>query len=422
MNNNKKSLDEWADIISVLDNEIPRTTENREDFRLLHHSERWSPKLLSEYINEYIEDLKNILSDPDKLDEIIGNFWKPQNNNKPRINNSGGDFRKFLENALEIAMELSEPYNSRKKLNAGAIYLYDDQYDELVMVSSKGFPLNCNDDKFRQQAILAYKKKNEDKIAENLTSNLDKLKYIRDKLRPIAANKVMQRDPWLREELRGGYEQKNGNLDLDNLDCNELLIGIAYYIPGSGITGQLFDKDKGPELERIPLTEGNFKENFKKGLKSVSGELQKHLIDELLYKRTIVFKRRDDMAAGRQVQAGYYEGLQFADSKFIGPFLGTVLRFNGEHFGILKVERPQIDINKASNKKFNLFNCKLELKNKETPDNKRKRRVEPYQEVEIRRFLLFSYILSGILYILKYHYGKDLREAWTSLSIQGSKV
>lgn len=467
------SLEEWARIISILDNEI-WSDDISPEFLIRHHSERWSDELLEKIIGDrninfdcVKEKLSNLLSF--NLDEKLKKLLKfPKNNKIITLNEF---FNNVLEGAIEYSCreETMDYWESKKKFSAGAIYIYDDEYDELVMTASQGFPLiykhennalkeiekdlsdlnqsknnnkheivcrlaenlgynmdeilNAIQDKSSTFKTSIYdlakiideyirKKHIDDKImvynhaqmAINFVSNLGRLQYIQKKLHQQVANKLMQREPWLREELRGWYAFNPDDSENVNLDCNRLLVGIAYYKPGSGITGQLFDKDKGPELERIQMMEANLKSEINAKLQNLPNELKKYLIDELLYRRTIVYEKRDEMAAGRQVKAGTYEGLQFPDSTFIGPFLGTVLRFNGEHFGILKVERHKFDNGKASSDKFNLWQCPKED-------------VSQYNSGEIRNFLLFSYILSGILYVLKYHFGEDLREGWTSLDL-----
>lgn len=330
----------------------------------------------------------------------------------------------FLKNALKQAIEVTEKReenNQVSSVDAGAMYLYDTEHDELVMAASQGFPLktaNSNGLKALADNALSIanewdhalpksdpKKWNIDEeptLQTQFFGNVYRLKHIKDVLRPSLAGSAIPREPLVSEAVRGWYapppeECEEG--DWTDLDCNELLVGIAYYRPGHGITGQLFDKKKGPELEREQLSpESKLGSDCDKIFDTVLGSapvLAKHFKDNILRKQTLVFEQRADMAAGRSVKAGVYEGLQFPSSSFIGPFLGTVLHFNGEHLGILKVERHKFNSNKPKTVNYTEDPTKL-----------------AYQAKQIVDFLLFSYALSGILYILKHHAGMDLREGW----------
>jgi hypothetical protein len=133
--------------------------------------------------------------------------------------------------------------------------------------------------------------------------------------------------------------------------------------------------------------------------------------DDRLFQRTVGYKQRDEMASGRQVVAGMYEGLQFPHSKFIGPFLGSVLRFGGDHLGVIKVELHQFDSGKNTSKK-RVDNLPEDLLiDKKEMD---KQAESFFDEQGLIVFVLSAYALSGILYLLKHHHGLDLMETFRS--------
>ena len=323
--------------------------------------------------------------------------------------------QRFLHIALDQAIILSLPCPEKKKpaaLNwesqsAGSIYLYNDQHDELIMAASSGFPFTSANIPFiKSKDILSPDEETD------FGRNFGKLLYIRTVLARMAFSNI-PRHPWLRHELTD-TSLWFGRRGQDDVDCNRELIGVAYYKPKQGITGQLFDKDEGPKLEREALDNLKIPDRLK-CLLPERHPLLDHFDKTVLNKCTIVFKRRADMASGRQVQAGTYEGLQFPTSRFIGPFLGTVLRFCGEHFGIMKVERHKFfqpgESNTLTDEQI------LEVMTLLNNDDK-----IGFETTEACDFLLFSYVLSGLLYILKHHAGVDLRQSWNTCLSQTGEV
>ena len=319
---------------------------------------------------------------------------------------SPANLHEFLCGAVKKAVPIG---------GAGAIYLHNPLHDELIMAASCGFPFQHPNgrESFKKACenalrnVLANRKPSEYDL-EEFERNINRLAYLRDVLRPRIAGTTLARHDWVRYALRGTYDNSG---QANKVDCNEDLVGIAYYKPGKGITGQLFDKEEGPKMERTRLSEaeglstfaGKFESELRRQLDLRDGEedaLFKHLRHELLQKRTVVYDERNDMGAGRQVRAGQYEPLQFPDSCFIGPFLGTVLRFNGEHLGILKIEKHKYDPSVRDDDSL--------AKWKNAVGN------AGFKGLHTASFLLFSYALSGYLYVLKHHAGIDLSEGWTT--------
>lgn len=298
------------------------------------------------------------------------------------------DLPDSLSKALSWAIELGFDIPRADSRHAGAIYLYDWRHDELVMAASLGFPLrwpNCRDDIDR----LA----NDDRTKAR--RNVERLWYLQAVLQREVVASGRPRDPWVNLALRVvpsrfGFDKLKPELTLDS---NELLVGVAHYRPGAGITGQLFDRTEGAVLERDFFAEVSDGVKTELVRRFEEAALMEHLWTHLFQERTVIYRHRGDMATGRQIKAGRYEGLQFPTSSNIGPFLGTVLRFNGEHLGILKVEGH----------------------NFRSPDGDAK----PPSGGGTARFLVLAYALAGLLYVFKHHASVDLRSAWNSCLLRG---
>jgi hypothetical protein len=347
---------------------------------------------------------------------------------------STDSLHEFLQAALDQAISIGIPQSDLEGMSAGCIYFYDWLHDELVMAASQGFPFMCTLAREKSGCKIKWKgmdpskhsapelkkvrkhlghlkdlsfQRGDPKHIRALKLNLSRLLYARKVLQKRVGSFPVRRDGWIKEELSGVYdillleELRKGEV---SLDCNEDLIGIAYYRPGERITGQLFDVDEGPKLERTRFREADedgkdsFTDTFTKELEKflAPGPFLRHLEEEVRDKRTVVFNHRSNMAAGRQVVAGAYEGLQFPLSNFIGPFLGTVLRFNGEHLGILKVEKHAFCVEHVS----------------EALKDERYSGLPKFRGTETARFLAFAYALAGLLHVLKNYAGLDLNRGW----------
>lgn len=337
----------------------------------------------------------------------------------------------FVHSSLRRAMEFgAEPKDAGgsngdyEERRAGALYLYNDRADELVMAASEGFPLRSSivhvgsSDEIQLPHNPAQARGSQvtltGQTAASAFRGIRRLEHLNTKVAPYFEGSTIARAGWLTGELRA-YCRTSASVPHE-FDCNKTLVGIAFYkTGGAGITAQLFDRAQGPELERIflagetkaePGYSGEEYRNCVEHLfpaeewtgfrKSFLDHLQKHLLED----RTLVFQRRSEMGAGRKDTAGVYEGLQFPSSECIGPFLGTVLRFNGEHLGILKVERwyiPESLGGGASEKLPPAFSARATA-----------------------RFLVYAYALAGTLYVLKHHFGLDLSKGWRRCDCQES--
>jgi hypothetical protein len=348
---------------------------------------------------------KSVLADSKILGDLLAKGKTPEECLIPGKSDQRRSLHEFLDKALYQAISRATDAGEN---GAGAIYLYNSQHAELVMAASQGFPF-CNTHTWLQQykTVLGNVPGRNDErnsASAELERNISRLHHVQSNIKPMLCPTVIARDDWVRKELKAVYDSPKAS-DTTTLDCNKALIGVAYYKLGSsGITVQLFDPKTGPTLER-PFDDkfpGAYDAKTDLAFPALVGpdaRLCEFAKKELLRKRTIVYKSRDQMGAGRQVRAGVYEGVQFPHRRFIGPFLGTVLRFNGEHLGILKVEKHQFN-QKEQRDKHGL--------------SKFFTKALPFRASKTLDFLLFAYALSGILYLRKYYSGKDLSEGWTS--------
>ena len=355
----------FAAALSLIDTDVKALgrTRNLADFQ--KSGKRWSSR-------QQDPDEQNTLLEPllkgeytDAIAALTGHRAKPKS------------IHDFVKQALRKAVALVKVPGQ----TAGTIYLYDWQNDELVMAASEGFPLSKTKlENVRDERSLPAPIERSESIAF-----MKKLLYIQ-KTKLMLIEKGFLHVNWVLEMI----QDKAATLSVaePEVDCNRVLPGIAYYTPESGITGNLFHKEKGPKLERLEDPKNGQIEKRLKTLLNSDGLLAEHLFKELFGRRTITFKYRAQMAAGRQVQAGTYEDLQFPrpTSEFIGPFLGTVLRFRGEHLGILKVELHKVG----------------KVKDKDLV----------FKPLTIAQFLIFSYVLSGVLYLLKHNSCFDFRDAY----------
>ena len=338
-------------------------------------------------------------------------------------------FSGFVSTVLDaVTKETAGKYANQA---AGSVYLYNPLFNELMMVASHGFPLvlpgsssllatlakpgkpgKDGSGDVPEEGPPAAKKEREAKIA--LATNVRRLRYCRMLQQQLMGRRT-GRDDWTRQSWKASFGgDRSRRQKVAAIDCNDVLPGVAYYSPGKGITGQLFDKKAGPELERVLLTEmrGKIEGEWDKVVKdppladrdsrSVFYRSKSFFIDEILLRRTVGYKHRNEMASGRQVVAGTYEPLQFPHSDFIGPFLGCVLRFGGEHLGVIKVELHRfLKTPKNGSDPFPKSHT-LELDKEH----------DFFAAEAVVRFLLVAYALAGILYLLKHHHGVDLIDAF----------
>lgn len=325
-------------------------------------------------------------------------------------------FHRALSAVLAAAIGAAAP--KEPKQSAGAIYLYDSQFDELVMVASRGFPLDIEPAAKGVLGMLAAA--GERKLGTHksgrpalgpvasLALNVRRLRHCYALQRNLLGRHVW-RDEWSKHDWKadvGAEPPRDGELS-----CNRLLIGVACYRPGKGITGLLFDKAEGPRLERLLFTSKREQWNIAWKTRFAhtflgNREAERFFRDECLFHRTVGYEQRNEMASGRQVVAGTYEGLQFPHARFIGPFLGGVLRFGGEHLGVIKVEFHRFRKSKGAPTKDALPKQLSMLKSY--------LRKQPgfFAIGGVTDFILLGYAFSGILYLLKYHHGMDLMETF----------
>lgn len=430
----KERIKKLAIALSLLDSEV-RWSRNTTEAEASPLKLAWKP--LSD---QYLNDLRSYCDAelPEDTFSCIAGFLngseEPSECVLGKKTSPPESLHHFLKNALRHAIAITQGPDGKN--THGAIYLHNWQSNELVMAACQGFPLRFCDgmkpDWYKRFSKWLDDRRSQDTDSatayDELHRNVARLRRIHKVLRPLYGHSLVARDEWLRDELRAYPTKSEKDLtvqDRKDLDCNKDLIGIAYYkADASGITARLFDPQAGPELERPGFDEG-FRKDYGDRVKdyTLREPLKNHLEFEKLRRRTIAYEKRGDMAAGRSVKAGVYEGLQFPCSAFIGPFLGTVLRFRGEHLGILKVEKHQFE---TPGKKEEAG----EIPGQQRPANADHERPgtssnDPYAAWKSKEpmrfggketfdFLLFAYVLSGILYLLRYHGGRDLTEGWTT--------
>jgi hypothetical protein len=374
-----------------------------------------------------LEDLFGRANPPGAFGGVLGL------NGRPWAQAAGDNLHGFVHGALRNGMEMAGEMDQRRKKKdpetrrAGALYLYNDRADELVMAASEGFPLQADvvqtDGNGSKRSIYLLSGElgaQGDQVplpldrVPSTRRGILRLNHLSEKVAPFLQKTSIARSDWVTGELRASCNIKE-QLPTD-FDCNRILVGIAFYkTGGAGITAQLFNRQEGPQLERgfLATAPGGMadvdagemyrncvEQEFDNGpwtgfRKRFSSHLQEHQLEE----RTLVFQRRSDMGAGRKDTAGVYEGLQFPAADCIGPFLGTVLRFNGEHLGILKVERWYLPWS--------------------GPGHPREKLPVTFSASATARFLVFAYVLAGALYVLKHHYGVNLSNAWRGCDCNG---
>jgi hypothetical protein len=394
------SLDTWrkgllwyANVLSILDRDVSGRGVDIQigiDGKRYHDAKKdEKDKKAIDASEKHLENFAEILkkNPQHKLAAILNNqkeIWKilfKKYGRDCKFDTLNALLTKAVEKSINIGLEKEDA-----EYGAGSIYLHDWRHDELVMAASYGFQPHTIDE------------------SNKTDENIKRLGYLQETLCKRVQNSRTARHPWLGNTLRSfRYIDSNIPDNIKKLNCNELLIGVAYYESGSdGITRQLFDKESGENLERLyfdkklekddgPYIIGlKFKEAIETefGTRKLNKSFFNYIYKELFSKRTIIFyDRTEDMGESRQFRLGRYVGLQFLDPELNGPSLATVLRFNNEHFGVLKIERYKKD--KKDELKSSCF------------------KVE--QTVD---FLIFAYVLAGTLYILKHYLDVDLSTGW----------
>ncbi len=293
-------------------------------------------------------------------------------------------------------------------------------------------------DRFKDKSAERNDEQEESETTE-ISNNLSRLRHLQE-LKKSGEISHLFHDAWF--DIQYCMMLKKGDTIETGVDCNKILPGVVAYRPNKGITGKLLFPKNNRELERPVISSifneyekerekkkdntqtyithfdnrnDNISEDYwfcrewgeefwpQEQFRNVVNSRRIKLFDTYndlvndsmvsffkaqLADRVVSYRKRDEMTAGRQMSQGIFEELQFISSRQIGDFFGIPLRFCGESFGVLKIERIYADQESYKKQNKPIF-CKT----------------------VIEELTVFAYVLSGLLYWKKYNCQKELMNA-----------